>query len=135
MKPEDNRKEYTNGEIVIIWQPKLCVHVWKCCSHTNDSTPMATSAVMAAMKANAAVTRVVYVRLSQPKRMPRRFLPSLSCGTTMGPVVPVSASTVKSSTTGVCDAVSCASEAGDAACSLASRTSVYCATFVGSSKR
>ena len=36
-----------------------CVYVWKCCSHTNESTPMATKAVMAAMKANAAVTRVV----------------------------------------------------------------------------
>ena len=30
MKPEDNRKEYTNGEIVIIWQPKLCVHAGVC---------------------------------------------------------------------------------------------------------
>ena len=35
------------------------VYVWKCCSHTNDTTPMATSAVMAAMAANASVTREV----------------------------------------------------------------------------
>ncbi|MFR1640624.1 MAG: hypothetical protein ACLSVD_16655 [Eggerthellaceae bacterium] len=42
---------------------------------------------MAAMKANAAVTRVVYV--SCPSRNGYRgALPSLSCGTT-GPVVPV----------------------------------------------
>ncbi len=24
MKPEDNRKEYTNSEIVIVWRPELC---------------------------------------------------------------------------------------------------------------
>ncbi len=36
------------------------VYVWKCCSHTNDTTPMATSAVMAAMNAKASVMRVVY---------------------------------------------------------------------------
>ena len=35
------------------------VYVWKCCSHTKDTTPMATSAVMAAMAANASVTREV----------------------------------------------------------------------------
>ena len=40
-----------------------CVWVWKCCCHTNDSTPMATMAVMAAIRANAMVIRVVYVRL------------------------------------------------------------------------
>ena len=30
MKPEDNRKEYTNGEIVIVWQPELCTHAGIC---------------------------------------------------------------------------------------------------------
>ena len=30
MKAEDIRKEYTNGEIVIIWQPKLCTHAGVC---------------------------------------------------------------------------------------------------------
>ena len=35
------------------------VYVWKCCSHTNDTTPIATNAVIAAMKAKASVMRVV----------------------------------------------------------------------------
>ena len=30
MKPEDNRKEHTNGEIVIVWQPELCTHAGIC---------------------------------------------------------------------------------------------------------
>lgn len=30
MKAEDNRKEYTNDGIVIIWQPKLCAHAGIC---------------------------------------------------------------------------------------------------------
>ena len=51
------------------------VYVWKCCSHTNDTTPMATSAVIAAIRANEIVTRVVYERLFQLKQ---RLRPSAS---------------------------------------------------------
>ncbi len=35
------------------------VYVRKCCSHTKETTPMATSAVIAAIRAKARVTRVV----------------------------------------------------------------------------
>ena len=68
-----------------------CVYVWKCCCHTNDSTPMATMAVMAAIRANAMVMRVAYVRLFHQLRTPwngffLRFFPSEGRSTTTGPV-------------------------------------------------
>ena len=30
MEQEKIRKEYTNGEIVIVWQPQLCTHAGTC---------------------------------------------------------------------------------------------------------
>lgn len=30
MEQKETRKEYTNGEIVIIWQPHLCIHAGIC---------------------------------------------------------------------------------------------------------
>jgi len=30
MDPKNIRKEYTNGEITVIWQPALCVHCYNC---------------------------------------------------------------------------------------------------------
>ena len=44
------------------------VYDWKWSSHTNESTPMATSAVIAAIRANETVTRVVYVKRLQIER-------------------------------------------------------------------
>ena len=30
MDPKNTIKEYTNGEIVIVWQPELCTHAGVC---------------------------------------------------------------------------------------------------------
>ena len=91
---------------------------------------------MMATNANAAVTRVVYVKLSQLKRLRGRFLrPSPSEARAAEPAAPSSASTLMRSTAPEAPVASDGRSKAVVRCSPCCPTSDYCVALVGSSKR